>query len=859
MKLDLKLDNFVGLTSEEAKNILKQDGFNELPKAEQRTIWKIMLDIVREPMFFLLIICSIIYLILGERQEAILLFVMVFFVIGITLYQEEKTEKALLALRNLSSPRALVLRDGELKRISGREVVSGEIMLISEGDRVPADAVVLANNNITADESLLTGESVPVIKSIWDGKSNLEHAGGDNLPFVFSGSMVIKGQAVVKAISIGANTEIGKIGKALEILKPEETKLQKQTNAIVKKFAVIGLFTCLIVVFVFGFVRHDWFNGFLAGIALAMSVLPEEFPVVMTIFLALGAWRISKHQVLTRRVPTIEMLGAATVLCVDKTGTLTMNKMTVSQICIDDSFYDLTSSEKLIPEEFHELVAHSILATPDNPFDPMDIAVKEIDIKTGNKTQTLRNNLVLNKEYSLSEKIFAMSRAWYDKKNDKIIISAKGSPETIIELCHLNNLESKLIEERVAKMANAGLRVIAVAYAETKTKELSEDQHDFNFKYLGLFGLEDPIRPGIIEAVKDCYMAGIRIIMITGDYPLTAKKIAEQIGLKSIDNIVTGPQLSKMNDDELREKIKHISVFARILPEQKLQIVKALKMNNEIVAMTGDGVNDAPALKAAHIGIAMGGRGTDVAREAASLVLLNDDFSSLVQAIRMGRRIYDNLKKVITFIFAVHIPIIGVSLAAVAFGWPLILLPVHIVFLELIIDPACSVAFEMEKEEKDIMKRTPRKFRLSLYSFSVIIKGAFLGISVLIIVIAAYAWSFSQGLGENEARALAFTCLVIGNIAMIFASRSGSASLISSLKIFNPSLWFITIGTFLFLVLSLTIPYLQLLFHFATINNRQIIFCLATVVLLIIFLEVPKLSFWQNLFVNNIKIKTDDY
>jgi Ca2+-transporting ATPase len=845
MQKPFDVNSLRGLTDEEVIERLAEDGYNELPNTQKRTIFHILLEVIREPMFLLLIACGLLYLFLGDVEEALMLLGFVFVIIGITIYQEQKTEKALEALRDLSSPRALVIRNGEQMRIAGREVVRDDIVLVSEGDRVPADAVLLTTTNLLMDESLLTGESVPVRKIAWDGEAQMGRPGGDDQPFIYSGTMAVKGQAIAQVRSTSVRTEMGKIGKALQSLETEDTNLQKQTSKIVQTFAFFGLGLCLLVIVIFGLARGSWLEGLLAGITLAMATLPEEFPVVLTIFLALGAWRISQRKVLTRRVYAVEMLGAASVLCVDKTGTLTLNRMTVESICLDGEMHDVSKLQVSLPEKLHSIVEYSILASPTDPFDPMEKAMKELGARTLMHTEHLHGDWILQREYPLSQDLLAMSRVWQSPDGKDLVIAAKGAPEAITDLCHLKESEVIAMHRSIEQMASQGLRVIGVAGARFKRGELPEAQHDFNFQFLGLLGLADPVRPGVKEAVAECYAAGIRVIMITGDYPGTARSIARQIGLQPLDQVITGPELDAMSEADLQRRIRTTCIFARAVPEQKLQIVTALKANGEVVAMTGDGVNDAPALKAAHIGIAMGGRGTDVARESAALVLLDDNFASIVAAVRMGRRIFDNLKKAMTFIFSVHLPIAGISLLPVIFNWPLALLPVHIVFLELIIDPACSVVFEMEQEEKDIMQRKPRKLNEPLFGRRMIVTGLVQGLAVLAIVTGVYAFALSQGMGENAARTLAFTNLVIGNLGLIFSNRSWTRSILATLRIPNQALWWVTGAALVFLVLTLFVPFLQSLFRFAPLELWKLGLCLVTGLLAILVAESTKLP-WFN-------------
>jgi Ca2+-transporting ATPase len=834
--------NLQGLTEQEALERLAEDGYNELPSAKKRTFLHILLEVVREPMFLMLIACGLLYLFLGDRAEALMLMGFVVVIIGITFYQEQKTERALEALRDLSSPRALVLRDGKQQRIAGREVVREDIILLSEGDRVPADAVLLSGNTISVDESLLTGESVPVRKRPWDGRLEMGRPGGDDLPFVYSGTLVVKGQGIAEVRATGPRTEIGKIGKALQILEPEDTNLQQQTGKIVRNFAIVGLSLCVIIVVVFALTRGDWLNGFLAGITLAMATLPEEFPVVLTIFLALGAWRISQHHVLTRRVPAVEMLGAATVLCVDKTGTLTLNRMTVTKLSVRKETLEVDGKQLSLPEAFHQIVEYSILSSPADPFDPMEKAMKELGGRTLINTEHIHKDWELVREYPLNEKLLAMSHVWRLPDGQDFVIAAKGAPEAIADLCHFSPEKMYELRNEINEMADHGLRVIGVAKAAFTSQSLPEGQHDFDFEFIGLLGLADPVRPEVAGAVKECYTAGIRIIMITGDYPGTARSIAHQIGLKPLENIITGSELDAMSDDELRERIKTVCIFARAVPEQKLRIVTALKANGEVVAMTGDGVNDAPALKAAHIGIAMGGRGTDVARESAALVLLDDNFASIVQAVRTGRRIFDNLKKAMAFIFSVHLPIAGMSLIPVLLKWPLALFPVHILFLELIIDPACTVVFEAEEDEPDIMRRPPRKLNEPLFGREMILSGLIQGLGILAVVLTVYVGIIIRGYGEAEARMIAFVCMVIGNLSLIFANRSRSVSIIKTLRVPNKALWWVTGGTAFFLVLVLNLPFLQNLFKFAPLHRWELALIILSGLIGILIAESVKIK-----------------
>ena len=834
------MNSITGLNEHEVAQRLKEEGYNELPSTKKRSVFSIAFEVVREPMFLLLVACGTIYLFMGNVEEALMLLGFVFVIMGITLYQERKTERALEALRDLSSPRALVIREGKQKRIAGREVVRGDILVLKEGDRVPADAVLLSCVNLSIDESLLTGESVPVRKIAGDGIMDISRPGGDDLPFIYSGTLAVQGQGIAEVKTTGINTEIGKIGKALRILGQEETLLQRETGRLVRNLAIVGLSLCAWVVVIYGFIRGDWLKGLLAGITLAMATLPEEFPVVLTIFLALGAWRISQKQVLTRRVPAIETLGSATVLCVDKTGTLTQNRMSVSKIFAKGKFLDIGLSKEDMPEVFHELVEFSVLASQIDPFDPMEKAIKELGEQHLAKTEHLHQNWTLIHEYPLSKELLSLSRVWKSPGGNHYVIAAKGAPEAIVDLCHFDGTQTQNLTKHISAMAEEGLRVLGVAKASFQETALPGEQHEFKFEFLGLIGLADPVRPTVPGAVRECYTAGIRVVMITGDYPGTAQNIARQIGLIPNDTFITGFELDNMDDLELRRRIKTVSIFARVVPEQKLRIVNAFKDNGEIVAMTGDGVNDAPALKSAHIGIAMGGRGTDVARESSALVLLDDDFSSIVRAVRIGRRIFDNIKKAIAYIFAIHVPIAGMSLIPVLLNWPLVLLPVHIVFLELIIDPACSVVFEAEPEEAGVMNRPPRNPREPLFSRGTLALSLLQGTSVLVIILAVFGISFYRGLGELEARTLTFTTLITANLGLILTNRSWSRTILSTLRTPNSALWWVLGGAAIFLGLVLYVPFSRNLFRFSALHVLDLAVCLGAGAVSIMWFEILK-------------------
>jgi Ca2+-transporting ATPase len=834
--------SLVGLTSEEAAVRLSRDGANELGTTRRRTLFASVLALVREPMSLLLLACGAIYLVLGDLQESLMLLGFVFLIMGITLVQERKTERALDALRDMASPRALVIRNGRRVRVAGRDVVEGDLVVLSEGDRVPADVTVLVSSHLSVDESLLTGESEPVRKITWNGTTAVVRPGGEDLPFAYAATLVVQGSAIARVHGTGPRTEIGRIGKALEVPAVLETTLQRETTRLVERLAWISGALSVAVVAIYWFLRGNLLEGVLAGLTLAMAILPNEFPVVVAIFLALGAWRLSKWRVLTRQVPAIESIGSATVLCVDKTGTLTKNRMTVQKIEVGGRSFDVQRlKDEPLPEEFHQAVEYAILASRRDPFDAMERAFKEMGEKYLAGTEHLHDDWTLLKEFPLSRELLAVTQVW-QTPDGRVAVAMKGAPEAVADLCHLNEDEQLGLSKRVDQLAQAGgLRVLAVARGSSPSQPLPGRAHDFDFELIGLVGLADPVRDDVPGAFAECREAGIRVVMITGDYPATALSIAQQIGLDRSATLVTGAEIAAMTETVLKERARKAAIFARVLPEQKLQIVEALKANGEIVAMTGDGVNDAPALRAANIGVAMGGRGTDVAREASTLVLLDDDFASLVQGVRSGRRIMDNLQKALAYILAVHLPIVGLTLIPVFMRWPLVLLPIHIAFLHLIIDPACSVVFEAEPEENDVMRRPPREPTARLFGRRLIALSLVQGGIVTVVVLSVFAIALYRGQGEVDSRTLTFTTFMIANLGLIFTNRSWSTTAVAVWKSRNRALWWVTGGAIAFLALVIYVPGLSGLFRFGPLHPVDILICTGAAAMSVIWFQVFKL------------------
>jgi Ca2+-transporting ATPase len=797
-------------------------------------------------MLALLLAGGMIYLVLGDLAEALVLIVFASLSILITVIQENRTERVLEALRDLTSPRALVIRDGERVRIAGREVVRGDILVLSEGDRVAADAMVFDCHDLMADESLLTGESVPVHKQSSENALPGDiRPGGDGSPMVFSGSLVVRGSGLGEVRATGAASEIGKIGQTLSSLANEPPRLSRQVGRVVRIFAGIGGMISLLAVILYGLMRGNWLEGLLAGIALGMSMLPEEFPVVLTVFMAMGAWRISKARVLTRRAAAIETLGAATVLCTDKTGTLTENIMSIAEVVLPDGTRaaPLDAKSGSLPAEFSAPVHAGVLASARNPFDPMEKAFIRLGkAQIGSADLPAQDDGVLVREYGLRPDLLAVTQAWqFEGNGQDLVVASKGAPEAIAALCRLDEAQRTALKVEVDRMAVEGLRVLGVAEART-SQALPDDPHDFDFRFLGLVGLADRLRDSVPAAIAECRSAGIRVVMITGDYPATALAIAQSAGIETA-GVMTGTDIAGLNDDDLASRLREVSVFARIMPEQKLRIVEALKRDGEVVAMTGDGVNDAPSIKAAHIGIAMGGRGTDVAREASSMVLLDDDFSSIVGAVKLGRRIYDNLVKAMGFILAVHVPIAGLALLPLVMDLPVIFGPMHIAFLEMIIDPVCSLVFEAEEDEKDLMERPPRAPDAPLFSWSLIGWSLAQGLVAFVLVAGLYLAAVDRGMPENEVRAAAFFATVFSIVGLIFVNRSFSSSIRRAIFRSNPMLFVVLAVVAILLAATLYWPFMSTLFGFGPLHGDDILITLSAGAGTLLFLEAIKRLF----------------
>jgi len=803
-----------GLDSGEAARRLARDGPNALPDSGRRRWPRIAADAAREPMHALMVGAALLYLLLGEPLEGAFLFAVVGVMVAMTLFQEGRTERALQALRALGAPMALAWRDGRAQRIPADALVAGDLVELGEGDRVPADGLLLAASGLQIDESLLTGESVPVGKIAAtkdDNEARAPAPGGADLPWVFSGTLVVQGHGLVRIRATGARSEIGRIGAALGRLAPPPGRLRRETTALARRFALLGGLVSAALVVLLVARGAGPVQALLAGIALAMSMLPGEFPVILTVFPAIGAWRLARSQVLTRRLAAIEILGSTSVLCVDKTGTLTENRMAVARLWRDGVLHDATAGAALAPPQ-RELLAGALRASRALGSDPMDGAFWRLAGQALPGGGALPAGWTLVHEYGLTPARRALVHVW-DEGDGRLLAAAKGAPETVVAMCRLDAAQRAAALDAAAAMAVDGLRLLAVAQAHLPagTARWPADPAAFDFELLGLAALADPLRADIPAAVGACRTAGLRVLMITGDHAGTARAIARHAGLAADGPgaVLSGAEIATLDDAALARRLDGVGVCARIAPEQKLRIVQALQRQGAVVAMTGDGVNDAPALRAADVGVAMGLRGTDVAREAAELTLLDDRFSSLVEAIAAGRRIFGNMRKSMRYVMAAHVPIAGMALLPALLGWPILLYPLHIVFLELVITPACSVAFENEPAEADLMRRPPRAPGEVLFGGRAIASALLQGIWLLCLLAALYGWALAR-LPEPEARATAFVGLVLGNLALLVSNRQGHG-VVRILRTGNPVFWGIVGVALLLLGLAVWLPALAAL------------------------------------------------
>jgi len=819
-----------GLTSAEAQRRLGQYGPNSLPSARPPTFWDRLLRLAREPMLILLLLAAVIYFVLGSMAEGIMLMLFAVFSISLMLIQERRSEDALAALQQLSAPIARVRRDGEDIRLAAADLVPGDLVILNEGERVPADGILLAATHLAIDESLLTGESLPVDKTA---------SPTDLLPTtnrVFGSTLVVNGHGVARLTETGARTETGKLGSSLASIVPEETHLQQATGRLVRVFGILALFVCGGLAVYYGLARQDWLQGILSGIALGMAMLPEEFPVALAIFLAIGSWRLAQVGVLVRRAAAVEALGATTCLCVDKTGTITENRMQLRYLDDGATRLDVRQAT-ILPAGFRLLLRGARYASRRGGYDPMDLAV--FDLADSVLASDLDEDFGLEREYGLTTTLLAISQAWRDSRGG-LFVATKGAPEAVIGMCAMRPEDAASMIERAHELARRGLRVLAVAEAGWDAEVLPEDPRQFAFRCLGLLAFEDPVRASVPAAVAAAHAAGVQVKMITGDFPATARTIAAEAGIPSAE-VVTGDELRKASPAQLQHWARTVSVFARVRPEQKLQLVDALQAVGETVAMTGDGVNDAPALRSADIGIAMGKRGTDVAREAAGIVLLDEDFGRIIEGIRLGRRIFDNLCKVIIYIAAVHIPVAGLGLLPVVLGMPIVIWPLHVVVLEMVVDSMSSLAFEDTPPEPDIMRRPPRRRSESVAALPQLLYGLAQGTAVLVAAFGVYAGALALGVDVDVARAMTIVTTIIGNLGLVLSNSSQTSVFAGTLPRPQPLFLPIAAVTLTLIALAIYVPALRELFYFGVPSGGELVVAVAAALGAFILVEAGKL------------------
>ncbi len=781
-------DLHLGLGEDEAARRLAATGPNTLDAPRRRSLVKLILGSLREPMFLLLLAAIGLYLFLGDLAEGLFLAGGACVALGLVIAQEARSERALAALRQLAEPYARVLRGGVQRRVPARDIVPGDLLVVGEGERLSADATLMSGDVLMVDESALTGESAPVAKA--------PDIAGDGAALL-AGTLVVGGHGLALVTVTGRQTEFGRIGASLAILGEERTPLQKTAGRLVGLLGAAALVFCGVITAAYGLIRGDWVEGVLAGLTISIALIPEEFPMVLAVFLALGAWRLARHKVIVRRGAVIESLGAASVLCVDKTGTLTENHMRLAKLWVSGSTY-AAGSDQPLPHQTASLVEAGVLASPRHSIDPLDQAMLEFAAPRAPQTPL--------RTWPLCKERLAVVQVW--ASGDGQVAGAKGAPEAIFRLCRLPQDEVTIYAAALEDLASAGHRVLAAA--SWRGESFPDSPEDAAFQFQGLLAFVDPLRPDVPAALAEARAAGIAVAMITGDYPATALAIARQAGIDVSAGVLLGGEIAAMSLPDLQARVRTARVFARVQPDQKLKLVEALKANGEVVAMTGDGVNDAPALEAAHIGIAMGRRGTDVAREAADLVLLDDSFASIVGGVRLGRRIFANLRKALTYVTAIHVPIAGLALAPILLGMPQLLFPMHVVLLELVVDPVCSLVFEGEPSDDGAMRRPPRARTEALFGPRQITFAILQGVIATIVILGFYAWALSRW-EEGEARGAAFAVLIIANLALAI---SDSAS--ARISVFDPHrrfFWLIAIAAMAILGAVLYTPTVQPIFR----------------------------------------------
>lgn len=813
----MSIDNFgiKGLTDNEVLAARKAHGINKLTYKKETGFLNALKSVIKEPMVILLLVASSIYLISGNLGDGIFLAAAIALVGSISLYQDSKSRRALEKLKSLTQPNCTVIRNGEVKGIPSEQLVIGDSLMVAEGTLIPADGIIVHSNDFSVNESILTGESFAVFK-------NEEHANNS----IFGGTTVASGLAIATVTKIGNKTELGKIGKSLENIQEEKTPLERQISNFVKNMSIWGGVAFLLVWGINYFKSHDVLDSLLQALTLAMSILPEEIPVAFTTFMALGAWRLMKMGIVVKQMKTVEALGSATVICVDKTGTITQNKMSLVKLFTMASG-EISSVDQDMNENEKELVRLAMWASEPIPFDPMETALHEAYMQLGSFDE--RPNYMMVHEYPLSGKPPMMTHIFENNQGQRII-AAKGAPEAFFEISNLTPKEKVQIVDAIATLGKDGYRLLGVGLADFKGTDYPEHQQDFQFAFKGIVAFYDPPKENIDSVLQDFDTAGINVKLVTGDYAATATAIAKQIGFKGYENCMSGEELMQLSDSELQKKVKDTQVFTRMFPDAKLRIITAIKANKEVVAMIGDGVNDAPALKAAHFGIAMGTKGTEIAKQAASLILVDDDLSKMLDAIAMGRKIYTNLKKAIQYIISIHIPIILTVFIPLTLGWlyPTIFSPSHVILLELIMGPTCSIIYENEPMEEHTMLKKPRPFTTTFFKFKELVTSIIQGLAITVGALSVYQYAVSQGYNEYVTRTMVFMVLIVANIFLTLVNRSFYFSIGTTLKYKNNLVPLMIGVTITIAALLLWVPIFTSFFKFKTLNSHQLAICIVS-------------------------------
>ena len=821
--------NVTGLSTHEVLLRQQQYGRNVFQKGASRSFIQIVWDIVKEPMFILLVIACSLYFILGEINEGIMMLVAMILVTVISLSQEVKSTRAVEALKQLTEPKVTVIRNGEETEIATEDLVPGDIILLAEGMNIPADATILQGNDLSVNESIITGESFPVDKHESENDNKL-----------YQGTTINSGKCIAEVTSTGNYTKLGKLGKAVGSYQPPKTILQLQVNAFVRKLALFGLMGFFIIFFVNYLHHREWVTSLIFALTLAMSAVPEEIPVAFSSFMALGAFKMSKLGIISRQPQIVENLGAVTVICLDKTGTITENKMIVKTI-YDYEIDELVELKEDTTLQNESVLRFAVLASETNPFDTMEVAIWEASHRYVQDKLSLRLKMIY--EYPLQGRPPMMTHV-YEHGNARIV-AAKGAAEKIMEVCRLNEADKKKTSEHMKSLASKGYRVIGVASAVHTDAVLPVSHNDFNWHFQGLLALHDPPKSNIADVFKDFYNAKIDVKLITGDYPETAINIAGQTGISNHIKYSTGEQVMSMNPGDLKMAVKSINVFARMFPDAKLKVIEALKANGEIVVMTGDGVNDGPALKSASIGIAMGKRGTEIARQASDLVLTDDNLEKMVIAIREGRKIFTNLKKAVRYIISIHIPIILIASLPVILGWsyPNIFTPIHVIFMELIMGPTCSIFFEAEPVEKDLMQQSPRKTNSGIFTRNELFISITQGIAITAGALSLYYYYMNSGASLEQTRAIVFTTLILSNVFLTFTNRSFVTTIFDTIRYKNKLAPVVLIVSVIFLAAMHFIPAVRNLFQLEAITLPQFWICFGIAFASVMWFEVYKTGF----------------